>query len=207
MEDFTETQMIAIQEMIATATAEATATLKNHNEILIGEQRAKAEEARIAREDKEAADRERLEKTGDVESYKQRVADLEAKIEENKKAITERDFKQSLKDAVAKHKVRADGLPDLFDLLTVRSQHKNGQTMVGVTPIEDYLTEYFNTDSGRHWIAPSGSSGSGAPGATSTSRSPTMTRENFNMTEFMNKPKAERDIIADSLGNPALKNL
>ncbi len=209
--EFNDEQLAAINDMIAAKVEETTndltsqiTSLKNQNDSLIGEKRTAAQKAQKAIDD---AEREKLTTSGDLESYKQRVQTLEERLGERDGELKTIKFDQAILGAVGSRNIRPELREDLIDALKFRAAYNDGRTTVGGFTINEYLDDFLSTDRGRHYVPASGSSGSGAPGSTSTSRSPTMTKENFNMTEFLAKPKAERDTVADSIGMPHLKNL
>jgi len=212
--EFTTEQNAAIAEMIASKVAEATTdlttqidNLKNHNTNLIGEKRAKDEEARLAREAKDQAERERLETSGDVESFKTRVASLETRLQERDDEIKSFKFDEAITKAVGARNIRPELRPDVEDSLRYRAKYSEGNTSVNGLTIDEYLDDFLKSDRGKHYIPASVSSGGNAPGAISGMVIPSMTKENFNMTKFMALPKAERVAFAEQNNMQQLKDL
>lgn len=212
--EFNDDQMTAINAMIAAKVADATTdlatqidTLKNHNSTLIGEKRAKDEEARQARELADKAERDRLETSGDVDSFKTRVTSLEERLKERDDEIKNFKFDEAITKAVGARNIRAELRPELEDSIRYRAKYDNGTTSVNGLTVDEYLDDVLKSDRGQHYIPASVSSGGNAPGAISGTVIPTMTKETFNMTKFMALPKAERVAFADQNNMPQLKDL
>lgn len=209
--EFTDEQMAAINDMIAEKVGEATTdltsqitSLKTQNNQLIGEKRTATSKAQAALDE---AENLKLATSGDLDSYKTRVTTLEQRMKEREDELKSIRFDQAITSAVGSRNIRPELRDDLIDALKFRATYNDGTTHVGGLTVDEYLDDFVNTDRGRHYVPASGSSGSNAPGATSLNRSPVMTKENFNMTTFMALPKDQRAVIADTMGNPALKNL
>lgn len=212
--EFNDEQMAAINVMIAAKVGEATTDLNSqidalnkHKNTLIGEKRAKDEEARQARETADQAERDRLETSGDVESYKARVTSLEDRIKERDDEIRSFKFDEAISKAVGARNIRPELRPELEDSIRYRAKYDNGSTSVNGLTVDEYLDDVLKSDRGQHYIPASVSSGGNAPGAISGSALPSMTKDDFNMTKFAALPKAERDAFADRNNIPHLKSL
>jgi hypothetical protein len=200
--DFTDEQMAAINSMIDAKVNEATAAQKGEIAGLNRTITTLQGEKTAAATAKDQAEADRLATSGTLEDFKARVTTLEGKLTERDAKLRELTFDGAITAAVAGANIRADMREDMIDLLKVRAKYNEaeGTTAVNGQTVCEYLTDLLTSERGKVWAPASGSSGSGATGATDTSGPAAMTKDNFNITSFMNLPKLERDTLIPTLG-------
>lgn len=203
MADFSDEQNTAIQQMIADEVAKATAAQKTEISGLNRTITTLATEKQTAKELAEAADREKLSASTSVEDYKVRVTALETSLKDANAELKTIRFDNAIQSAVGSANIRPELREDMADLLRLRAEYNETAktTMVKGQTLTEYLEATINSEKGRFWQPASGSSGGGATGAQKDSGPQAkMTKENFNMTAFMNLPKMERDLMIPGLG-------
>lgn len=201
--EFTEEQLASIQTMIDAKVQAATAdrddqitSLKTQNHQLIGEKRGKDEEARIAREKADEAERERLEASGSVEGYKSRLATFEEKAKTLAEELKVIKFDNAIVSAVGSRPIRPELREDLIDAIKFRAKYNDGDTNINGLSVDEYLDDLGKTPRGQVYFLPSGSTGGGAPGATSTAPTISLTKANFDSDKFYAMEKSTRNAWA-----------
>lgn len=209
--EFTDEQMSAINEMIATKVADATTdlssqitNLKKTNFDLIGEKRQKDDEARVAQERADEAEREKLEASGSVDGYKARLATFEEKAKTLAEELKTIKFDNAIVTAVGTRPIRPELREDLIDAIKFRAQYSDGNTNIGGLTVDEYLDDLGKTPRGQVYFLPSGSTGAGAPGATSTAPAVNLTKQNFDSDKFYAMEKSSRNAWASQNDMPHL---
>lgn len=200
--EFNDEQMAAINSMIDAKVTEATAAQKGEIAGLNRTITTLQGEKTAAASAKDQAEADRLATSGTLDDFKARVTTLEGQIKDRDAKLKTLTFDGAITAAVAGANIRGDMREDMIDLLKARAKYDDaeGTTSIAGQGVADYLTELLASERGKVWAPASGSTGSGATGATDTSGPAAMTKDNFNITAFMNLPKLERDTLIPTLG-------
>ena len=206
--EFTEEQMAAITDMIDAKVHEATADrdeqitklVKAKND-LIGEKREAASRAQSAIDD---AEKLKLDTTGDIDAYKTRVSTLEQRMKDREDELKSIKFDNAIVSAVGSRPIRPELREDLIDAIKFRAEYNDGNTNIGGLTVDEYLDDLGKTPRGQVYFLPSGSTGAGAPGATSTAPTANLTKQNFDSDKFYAMEKSTRNAWASQNDMPHL---
>lgn len=103
------------------------------------------------------------------------------------RAITERDLVSEL----VKANVKPEFLEAVKAMHGTKVQYVEGKVVVGEKPLNEFVSEWANSDEGKHFIAAPKNNGGGAPGGRGGSGQNVITRAQF---ETM-KPRAQSDFL------------
>lgn len=203
--DFTEEQMVAIGEMIASKVDEQTTALntqlealKTNNQALVNEKRQRTTDADNERARADEAERQRLEASGDLDGFRQRVKSLEDRLAEREAEIKKNNFDRTITDAVASKNIRSELRGLLTDSLKLNAKYDaaSGTTTLNGLTVEEHIDDLLKSEAGKFYLPANGNTGGNAPGSTSSARGIQMTKDNFDGDKFFSYPKAERDAWA-----------
>lgn len=203
--DFTEEQMVAIGQMIASKVDEQTTalntqleTLRTNNQALVNEKRQRTTDAEQERARADEAERQRLEASGDLDGFRSRVKSLEDRLAEREEEIKKSNFDRAITDAVASKNIRSELRDLLTDSLKLNGKYDaaTGTTTVKGLTVEQHIDEILNSEAGKFYLPANGNTGGNAPGSTSSAQGIQMTKENFDGDKFFSFPQAERDVWA-----------
>lgn len=172
----------AIKAAATAAAEEATKGLKSKNEELLGKLKKEKEDRdelqkKIdeAEEAKAKAEEEAVLKSGDIEKitkqmeekYNKLLDEKDTVLSETQTRLNKEVIDKGLTDALTQAGVAPQFIEDLR--IAIKAKHKGEVTADGATldgkPITDYVSEWSQSDQGKHYLSAPENGGGGAQGA------------------------------------------
>lgn len=207
-----------IAAMIAAKISEALAEADaRHKAEIAGLEKANATlitEKQNAKAAADAAEREKLEKKGDVESLKTLHANelqrLQSQIEDRDGKIKTYLIDNNIATVLAKSNVQESAVDVLTTYFKAKATIVDDRAVIDNLPLESAISDYLGHENNRMFVRATANGGMSTTGSTDGngaqwSKPPQTGDENTRWDKFAIENKATADALADSWGRPDLK--
>ena len=128
---------------------------------------------------------------------KKEIEKLTGLLKEKDGALTTYLLEAGLTDALAKQKVKPELMDAAKALLrqnaNIKADNGNYQAVIGDKALNDYISEWVSSDSGKHFVMPDANSGGGANGGKSSPNSKVISRAEFEAKTHVERANLARE--------------